>query len=232
MRVKLRTNWTWGCVQTYLDELVTASQMNDPQRVDALSLEKASIEARAFIGYAVIDLTVDPWKTMEAGPWNRRPVNEMEAGKLEASLKDEGILRVRHPMILAISRGDLEAETYIETAPGVAPLPNLGLKGGARALLLAGQHRRAALANYRKEVETAIRNLSHDHTLLSKLPADADEGMRRGLTFETDPAPSSVGEVEERLAGAQRLCEGLKKWNVRIYDKGEWHHIMRMGEGD
>jgi hypothetical protein len=222
-----------GVIVQKESEMVTkVSEMNDPQRLDDESLDKARIEAQAFIGFAVVDLTKEPWNSMEPGPWNRRDVNEVEVGKLETSLKDEGVLRVRHPMTVTASRGDLVEGTYIDTVPGEGKLPHLGVKEGGIVLLLAGQHRRAALAKYRHEVEKLVESLLHDKMFLSKLPEDATEGMREGLALDTEPAPRSVAEAEQRLAEARRLCEGLKQWNVRIYDKGTQYGDVGIGRTD
>jgi len=186
----------------------------DPGSVDARQAEFRAVHDKAFLGYGLVDLVAPPFKDMERGPWNMRPLNEKEAQKILSSFKTEGILRYHYPICIAVDRttvpeGSLTKDGNAHDSAPIFELPHEG-----EPLLIAGQHRRRGLALYREWVHQAVRKLDDDRAQLENSDSKS---------LKADPSLRSVDEVLSRQKTLKTRVPATRMWLAKIYDKGKHH---------
>ncbi|KAF8580474.1 hypothetical protein K439DRAFT_1619765 [Ramaria rubella] len=205
------------------DEIV-----KDPRTAAEKEQQLVTLGAKAFIGFALINLTLPIWSEASIGPWNARPLVPKEAAKLCALFEMEGVKMLSYPMI------GMQPEDILF----------LKLKKGALPLIIAGQHCREALAMYRRKLQKTIEDLHHDKGTLVNIEilkesvpeyeSDGKDGKKLKLAkpqkaplLYSNPHPETLKECAKRIVALETMQPTLNHWLVHVYKKD-----VVLGKGD
>ncbi|KAF8580153.1 hypothetical protein K439DRAFT_1620012 [Ramaria rubella] len=81
--------------------------VKDPRTAAEKERQLVALGAKAFIGFALVNLTSPIWSEASIGPWNARPLVSKEAAKLCASFETEGVKMLSHLMVVAVNASDI-----------------------------------------------------------------------------------------------------------------------------
>ena len=177
------------------------------QSLSTTLLEDQELEARAkaaFLGFAKMRIDIHDGKTMIYNVYNNRPLVSSTVSHLKQSMVENGIrwwdepipVLVRHNWI---NVGQLKADRRLREA-----LPLLEWAPGAEAVdevhILCGQHRLAALQDYRADLQDKREKIRE------RLRGGVSEFDAHALRQKSDVVESKMEDI---------LC-----WGVALYDLG------------
>ena len=185
--------------------------------------------AAARLGYAVLNL-LNPGVKLVFGEYNNRAQNKKAVGELVHGFRSMGIQHDQHPMPIAVRVDWVETAILVSTADDekISAIQWTAKANGGEVTVLGGQHRRAAVLEYKKQLEAEIIKL---RTAISskykKLDASGGDGKGKGKgkasakTEAMDALRAEVADMEDKLETVQGTLSDIGKWTVELYDIGE-----------
>ncbi|KAF8580497.1 hypothetical protein K439DRAFT_1619785 [Ramaria rubella] len=213
------------------DEIV-----KDPRTAAEKEQQLVTLGAKAFIGFALVNLTLPIWSEASIGPWNVRPLVPKEAAKLCTLFEMEGVKMLSYPMVVAVTTSDITKKIVQQIGMQPEDIPFLKLKKGALPLIIAGQHHREALAMYRRKLQKTIEDLHHDEGTLVNIEilkeyvpeyeSDGKDGKKLKLAkpqkaplLYSNPHPETSKECAQRIVALETMQPTLNHWLVHVYKK-------------
>ncbi|KAF8574068.1 hypothetical protein K439DRAFT_1624613 [Ramaria rubella] len=115
--------------------------VKDPRTAAEKEQQLVTLGARAFVGSALVELTLPIWSEASIGLWNARPLVPKEAAKLCASFETEGVKMLSYLMVVVVNASDITKKIVQQIGMWPEDILFLKLKKGALPLIIAGQHR-------------------------------------------------------------------------------------------
>ena len=186
--------------------------------------------AGARLGYAVLNL-LDPGVTLLFGEYNNRAQNKKAVMELVHGFRSLGVQHYEHPMPIAVRSDWVEAGCLSSVADDdkIKMIQWTSKAEGGQVTVLGGQHRRAAVLEYKKQLEVEEGKLKSalagkKKKLGSSGGEGGDEkgkGRGGGKKDAMNVLREDVADLEDKLEHVQGTLSDLGKWTVEVYDLGE-----------
>ena len=192
------------------------------------ALKKEMTAAR--LGYAVVNL-LDPGVTLVFGEYNNRAQNSRAVADLVQGYRSMGIQHEQHPMPVAVRADWIESGCLVAMADDqkIKDVQWTSKAEGGQVTVLGGQHRRAAVLQYKDELEAESAKLRATiATRQKKLAAtggDEGDGKGKGKSTTKKDAEGTMraqlADMEDLLESINKILGELGKWTIEVYDIGE-----------
>ena len=202
--------------------------LREEKRSAERALKREMTAAR--LGYAVLNL-LKPGVKLVFGEYNNRAQNKKAVADLVQGCRLMGIQHDQHPMPIAVRADWVEPGCLVPMADDekIKAIEWTAKADGGQITVLGGQHRRAAVLEYKKELEAELVKLRTAIAARQKKLAGTGgtegDGKGKGKSSAKKEAEETmrteIADMEDQVVHAQHNLSDLGEWTAEVYDIGE-----------